>query len=265
MSGASTVATYAYDGQNRRTTKSADGSTRHYYYSNQWQVLEERVGASTSADRQFVWGLRYIDDLILRDRGAERLYALHDYFNCTAAVGTSGAVQERYGYDAFGAVRFMTAAFGSHSASLYEWETLYAAYRWDAESGLYQVRNRYLHAKLGRWVRRDPLGERAGPNLYLALSNSSVNSVDPMGLYDNCCCDQQTIRAGANILASRYVAGKAYLEARKVPHGGEDEDSCYEINSRIQVFITPRHTAGHVTWSIDQWSVPSIFGEITGL
>jgi RHS repeat-associated protein len=185
MSGASTVATYAYDGQNRRTTKTAAGATRHYYYSNQWQILEERLGASATADRQFVWGLRYIDDLILRDRGAERLYPLHDYFSCTAVMDTVGAVQERYGYEAFGGVRFMTAAFGSRSASLYDWETLYGAYRWDGESGFYQVRNRYSHPKLGRWLSRDPVGERSGPHLYLFVSNDPVDKVDFLGLFPN--------------------------------------------------------------------------------
>jgi hypothetical protein len=29
-------------------------------------------------DRQFTCGLRYIDDLVLRDRGVERKYALQD-------------------------------------------------------------------------------------------------------------------------------------------------------------------------------------------
>jgi RHS repeat-associated protein len=182
MAGASTVATFVYDGQNRRITKTVSGTIRHYYYSSQWQILEERVGASAIADRQFVWGTRYVDDLVLRDRGAERFYVLHDYFNCTAVVDTSGTVQERYGYEAFGQVRFMTAAFGSRSASIYEWETLYGAYRWDSESGVYQVRYRYLHATLGRWLTRDPLGEKDGSNLYFYVVNDPVNAIDVLGL-----------------------------------------------------------------------------------
>jgi hypothetical protein len=57
MSGSTTVATYAYDGQNRRTTKTTGSTVRHYYYTQQWQIVEERVGSSTSVDRQLVWGL----------------------------------------------------------------------------------------------------------------------------------------------------------------------------------------------------------------
>ena len=61
-----TVGTYAYDGMNRRITK-LTANTHHYYYSDQWQDLEERLDTGTTAERQFVWGMRYTDDLILRD------------------------------------------------------------------------------------------------------------------------------------------------------------------------------------------------------
>ena len=108
--------------------------------------------APSCPERQFVWGLRYDDDLVLRDRVSsqsssstcqspdERLYVLHDFFNATAVVNTGGTVLERYGYDAYGTVRFMDGNFNSRSSSSYGWETLYGAYRWDSETGLYQVR-----------------------------------------------------------------------------------------------------------------------------
>ena len=84
---------------------------------------------------------------------------MHDYFNCTAIVDTTGAVQERYGYNGFGQVRFMTAGFGSLTGSSYGWESLFANYRWDGETGFYQVRYRYYHPGLGRWLTRNPLYE----------------------------------------------------------------------------------------------------------
>jgi RHS repeat-associated protein len=191
MNGAATVATYQYDGLNRRTVKTTP-SARHYYYSDEWQVLEERTGTATCAERQFVWGLRYLDDLIARDRDtanncsalSERLYALHDYFNVTALVNTSGAVQERYGYDPYGTIRFMNSAFGTIANSAYGWETLYGAYRWDGETGFYQVRNRYFHPKLGKWMTRDSAPYLNRNNLYYYVRNGPVNSVDPLGLSD---------------------------------------------------------------------------------
>ena len=40
--GATTVAEYEYDGLNRRITKDVSGTVRHFFYSDQWQVVEER-------------------------------------------------------------------------------------------------------------------------------------------------------------------------------------------------------------------------------
>jgi RHS repeat-associated protein len=194
--GATTVAAYAYDGLTRRVTKTTGGTTRHFYYSAQWQILEERVGASTAAQRQFVWGERYPDDLVLRDRDTdgngsldERLYVQHDYFHPTAVSNTSGAVQERYGYDAYGLSRVMTPAFGARSPSSYDWETRYGAYRWDSETGLYQVRHRYLHPTLGRWLSRDPIGEMDGVNIYVYVSDNSINRIDHLGLSGTKCAE----------------------------------------------------------------------------
>jgi RHS repeat-associated protein len=178
----SVVATYGYDGQNRRTLKVTGTTTRHYYYSSSWQVLEERLNAKKVADRQYVWGLLGLDNLVLRDRGSERFYSLQDVFSCTAIADITGTIQERYGYDAFGLSRVMDADFNVLPASNYDWETRYDNYRFDSESNFYQVRNRYLHATLGRWITRDPLDYQDNINLYAYVMNRSVNSVDYFGL-----------------------------------------------------------------------------------
>ncbi len=176
-----TVATYRYDGLNRRVIKTTGSDTRHYYYTAQWQIIEERLNAGTTADRQFVWGVRYTDDLVLRDRGSERLYVIQDYFQPTAVTDTSGVVLERYGYEAFGTSRVMDASFVTQTSSSYEWETRFGAYRWDGETGLYQVRNRYLHPGLGRWLTRDPEQYQDSNNLYIYCLNSPRDFVDPTG------------------------------------------------------------------------------------
>ncbi|GEM_PF-1420690 len=183
--GGSVVATYRYDGTHRRVTSLVGANTRHHYFSLSWQILEERVNSASTAERSFVWGLRYLDDLVLRQKSSERLYALHDYYGVTAIVNTSGTVLERYGYDGFGTPRFMNASFATTTNTAYSWETLYAAYRYDTDTGLYQVRFRYLHPKLGRWINRDPIGEHAGVNQYAYVVNNPANKVDPLGLEDN--------------------------------------------------------------------------------
>lgn len=110
------------------------------------------------------------------------LYALDDGKNVTAVCDSTGAVQERYGYSGFGAPAFMGANFTARTVSNYTWETLFCGYRFDSESGFYQVRYRYLHAELGRWLSRDPIGENGGLNLYGFALNNPIELNDSFGL-----------------------------------------------------------------------------------
>jgi RHS repeat-associated protein len=166
---------------------------RRFYYSSGWHVLEERVGSSTTADRQFVWGLRYIDDLILRDRDSsgdgslnERLYGLQDpNWNLTAIADSSGALQERYSYDVYGIVNVLTPAFLVRTATQFDWETLYASYRLDGDSGLYQLRHRWLHPLLAGFTTRDTGGSVVEtPSLYIYLNDNPTTGTDPKGLQE---------------------------------------------------------------------------------
>ncbi|MDX1969368.1 MAG: RHS repeat-associated core domain-containing protein, partial [Planctomycetaceae bacterium] len=190
MSGVSTISQYAYDGQNWRTTKTVAGTVRHYYYTSGWQVLEERLDAATTAERQFVWGLRYIDDQVVRDRApsgsgtlTERLYALQDAnWNMDAIVNASGSVQERYSYTAYGVPTVLTPGFTTRAASSFDWETRYAGYRWEDEVSAYLVRWRWLQAGLGRWLSTDhlsPYYDGMNPTRY--VRNRPITSVDPHG------------------------------------------------------------------------------------
>jgi RHS repeat-associated protein len=210
MDGATTVATYAYDGRNFRVSKSVSGTARHFYFNSNWQCLEERVGASTYANRQYLWGLRYVDDLLLRDRDAdgssgtgslglsgsgleERLYALQDpNWNVVAISNTGGAIQERYCYDAYGRSTVLTGVFGSRASSSYDWETRYTGRYLDKDTGFQDSRNRWYVGYVGRWLSRDPIGYRGGRSLYGYVMSHPLDLTDPDGLdivrRCTCCC-----------------------------------------------------------------------------
>ncbi|MBX3444951.1 MAG: RHS repeat-associated core domain-containing protein [Planctomyces sp.] len=189
--GSDTVQENAYDARGHRIVrKDYSGGTlsetRHFYDTAEWQVLEERLGTSTTPARQHVWGRRYIDDLILRDRSVggtldERLYALQDAnWNVTSIASASGVIQERYAYAAYGEPRFLTSGFGALTASARSWDVLYAGYRRDAVSGLYGVRRRYFHPLIGEWLSRDPIAGMR--NLYEYVDSQPLGMTDPWGL-----------------------------------------------------------------------------------
>jgi RHS repeat-associated protein len=189
------VTEYNYDGRGVRIAKRSYTAgqldqTRHYYYSSRWQVLEERIGDCASANRQFVWGLRHVDDLVLRDRDAtgygaldERLYALQDpNWNVTALAQRGGAIAERYAYSAYGEHRTLSADYVSRAESHWSWEYVYTARSWDADVNLGHYRTRDYHPSLGRFTARDFHAAAGASNVYAYVDNSPTRSVDPLGM-----------------------------------------------------------------------------------
>ncbi len=203
LDGTNTVAQYAYDGRGFRITREAYASgllleTRHCYYNDHWQRLEERIGSSSDAERQYVWGNRHLDDLVLRDCNVasggnlgtsdsgldERLYTMQDpNWNAVAVASTNGVVQERYVYTAYGAPTLLTGAFGSCTGSTCDWDVLYTGREYARETGLYHYRRRPYGAEMGRFAGRDPIGYQGSQrNLYSYAQGSPLSLTDPLGL-----------------------------------------------------------------------------------
>ncbi|MFV0443117.1 MAG: hypothetical protein ACK5Q5_06070, partial [Planctomycetaceae bacterium] len=162
------VAEYEYDARGFRI-RSTEGSeaTRDVYYTETWQALEERVPPQTFpwAERQYIWGVRYIDDLVLRDRfslssSVDTLYALQDAnWNVVAITDDSfaGAVIERYAYTSYGEPVFLNPDYTFRSSSSVGWCHLFTGLRASAVTHVYDARNRTYHGLLGTWLMRDPL------------------------------------------------------------------------------------------------------------
>ena len=180
-----------YDGINRRVMHVEADEQRAYVYSDQWQVLEERVNPYLSPDRQFVWGIRYIDDCVSATAASPARWT-SGCTPCKTPIGTSWRSTilphrpspERYAYTPYGVVLFLNGSFEplSGNNSAYDWETLYCGYRYDAAVGLYLVRHRWLNQPLGCWLSRDLMphtigaengyGECSPPNLVDAFGTT---------------------------------------------------------------------------------------------
>ncbi len=184
------VGEYAYDGTHRRITREVAGETLHSYYNDAWRPVEERKNAEPTASISYLWGARHRDDLVRRDRAVggttlnETRYVLMDYFNSAAATDESGTVIERYAFSAFGVRSILNPDYTVRGSSEGTMEFAFQGQFLDVESGLMNYGYRYYSTQLGRWMCKDPVGERGGFNLYGVTGNNAVNSVDAFGLFD---------------------------------------------------------------------------------
>jgi RHS repeat-associated protein len=216
------IAAYQYDGMSRRiveqvaATGTSLAAVRDLFYSQAWQVLEERVRSASgdipaTADTRYVWSPVYVDALVARDRNAdantstgtggleERVYALQDAnLNTTAIAAASGvsgfstgAVINRFAYTPYGESQTLTASWGTPAAGsspATPWQHLFQGLKLSDVTGLAYVRARDYSATLGRFIEMDPIGFSAGDNnWYRFVGNRPTGNVDPSGL------DQETL------------------------------------------------------------------------
>ena len=193
------IAAYAYDGLGRRIEKTIGETATHYFLNEDWQVLETRVGTDPDPLDQYVWDVRYAKAPVVRFHdgntdgdydggtleGDNTLYYTQDAnFNTTALIDpATGEAVERTSFAAYGQTTFYGGDWSNpRSDSVYASEILYAGYRLDPETGMYQVRFRYYHPTLGGWTSRD-IPYIDGTNLYAYSRGDPANITDPMGLY----------------------------------------------------------------------------------
>jgi RHS repeat-associated protein len=214
------IARYEYDGLNRRIVEqvgtlasqwAATAPVRDVYYSQDWQVLEERVRTSTgaipaTADTRFIWSPVYVDAMVARDRNADnnattgtggleqRVYALQDAnWNTTAIIAASGVpgvaagnVINRFAYTPYGEVQTLTASWATPPAGstpAVPWAHLFQGLEFTDVTAIAYVRHRDYSANLGRFIEMDPIGFAAGDNnWYRFVANGPTGSTDPSGL-----------------------------------------------------------------------------------
>ncbi|MDR2439632.1 MAG: hypothetical protein LBE12_09735 [Planctomycetaceae bacterium] len=186
--GETKIAEYEYNALNYRTIKRIYNSnnelikTHEYFYNDKWQCIEERISSeNTSEIITYIWGARYIDDLVCRQKESETLYALADpNWNILALCNTSGDVVERYKYDSYGKPTILDPDFIVKATSEFGWEYLYTTRQRDTETGYYYARNRYRGNDV--WLTRDPAEYEDSISLYEYTFSSPINWLDPTGL-----------------------------------------------------------------------------------
>jgi len=123
----------------------------------------------------------YVDEPVMMVSGVGTKHYFHQnhLYSVAAMTSSTGAVVERYRYDAYGKRTVTNAAGTPIAASTIGQQRGFTGYYLDAETGLYYARARMYSAGLGRFVSRDPLGYIDGKSLYRAYF--SPNFLDPTG------------------------------------------------------------------------------------
>ncbi|MBY0312669.1 MAG: RHS repeat-associated core domain-containing protein [Phycisphaerales bacterium] len=137
-----------------------------------------------------------------------------------------------YRYGPFGEHRGQSGRMASKMP--FRWSTKFA----DNETGLSYYGYRYYSASIGRWISRDPIGERDHPNRFCFVRNQASSRVDPIGLMT---------------YSFRFVSEPDPIIRRPVP----------PLNTRTRIedgieYI--RNGTWHSSWNFSAYSWPDIAG-----
>jgi len=197
-SASSNASYYAYDDWGRRISKVVSnwtgsawalGDDLRFLYDG-WNLIAE-LDSDGAPVRTYTWG-QDLSGTLQGAGGVGGLVAMtihvgHDagtYFyvydgngNVVALVDASdGVIVAEYEYDPFGGLIRATGDLALENR--FRFSTKY----YDDESDLLYYGHRFYSPSLGRYLCRDPLGEKPAISLYSQCLNNLVTYVDPLGL-----------------------------------------------------------------------------------
>ena len=199
------IAIFDYDYLGRRIAKTAwtggsAGPTTIYLYDG-FNCIAEYTGTTPALAKTYTWGIDLsgsmqgaggVGGLLSVASGSVVHYPTYDgNGNISEYLPASGVVPAaHFEYDPFG-----NAVVNSDTAGLFTYR--FSTKPLDFETGLYYYTYRYYDPATGRWLSRDPIGERGGLNIYIFNGNDGLVRIDLLGLaykvtripFGNCGCE----------------------------------------------------------------------------
>ncbi len=174
--GQTTLETYSYNGNGIRIAKNTDGIETRYLIDPNGAlsyVLAE-YGSDGNASAYYTRGI----ELISRETSGEiRYYQYDPNGSVRLLTDASGDVSDTYTYDAFGSLIFQTGTSGN--------SFLFQGEQYDAATGLYYLRARYMNPTTGTFTTMDAYqGSTSDPmslHKYLFANANPVMNSDPSG------------------------------------------------------------------------------------
>jgi len=153
-----------------------------------WQCIAELNATNNALVRSYVWGTDLSGSttgaggvgglLMLRsEANGMHFYAYDGNGNVAGLVkATDGTMSANYEYGPFGEV--IRATGSSANENRFQFSTK----RCDATTDFLLYEYRLLRTDIGKWLSRDPIGERGELNLYVFVGNNAAAKYDKLGL-----------------------------------------------------------------------------------
>jgi RHS repeat-associated protein len=193
----SMIASYTYDGNGNRLTKTVNGVVTTYHYFD-GQLLYETLSTDPENTIHALYirspqgALEAVSFNYVIGSGDNAYYYYHynAHGDVIAVTDQSGNVYRQYVYDPYGNIISVKDGSGNavdiNSDSGFEHNYTYKGYRYDKETGLYFLNERYYAAGIGRFLTKDPVIDLANTqslNRYAYALGDPVNLKDDGGLY----------------------------------------------------------------------------------
>ena len=175
-----------YDALGRRVSRTDGSTTTVFALTGQQVICDYASGAAPSASTYRYLYASYIDEPVLRvttTGSVKTYYHRNQQYSVIALTSSTGAVQERYAYTAYGEPTITNSGGTVLTASAINNRYMYTGREWDNVIGQYHYRARMYDAGLGRFCSRDPIGYEDGKHLYSFLGGKAVSYLDPFGLF----------------------------------------------------------------------------------
>ncbi|MBQ4060128.1 MAG: GIY-YIG nuclease family protein, partial [Lachnospiraceae bacterium] len=172
-----TIESYTYDYAGNRTSKTINETDTTYYVNDTSSSLT-MVVAETNKDGKEVASYTRGDELLSVERDGEVWYYLYDgHGSVRTLTNEAGRVTDRYSYDAYGNLLEKEGDTKN--------EFLYTGEQYNANTGLYYLRARYMNPSTGTFISMDSYqGSIYDPvtlHKYLYANANPVMYTDPSG------------------------------------------------------------------------------------
>ena len=238
----STTASYTYDYQGRRTSKTVNGSMTSYVYDD-LNLVSETTGGIV---RTYAFGPGVDEPLVVNQGGTISYVNVDGLSSVVGTTSATGVFDYSSIFDTWGVVRSETVT--RTSSFTYTGREL-------GEVGFAFYRARFLQPAVGKFSQEDPKGLGGGdPNVYAYVSGNPVRYRDPLGhyrVYGNWCGPDWT---GGLVEEYNPLHDQRYKPAiDAIDAACEKHDKCYfQCRREFACTTSKRRTCMHTcNWTLE--------------